>query len=705
MTRVTSPVPSTAPPCCAASPTSTFDVLVVGGGITGAGVALDAAIARPAHRARRARRLRLGHVVEVARSWSTAACATSSRARSASSTRRSPSASGCASNAPHLVQGAAVPDPGPRPGTASYPARSPGPSARAMWMYDLTGGAAHRQAATSASPPTRRSPTCRRCRADRLASAYLYYDAQADDARLAPHRRPHRGRRPRRRRRQRRRGRRRSPRTATAAVDGRRRSTPTASAFDDRAPRVVVNAAGVWADDVRAARRGHPPRLDPPGQGHPHHGAVGEGAQRHRRRRSRCRRTSARSFVVPWGDFTYIGTTDTDYDGPLDDPQCTPEDIAYLLRRPQRRRSPPSITERRHRRHVGRAAPARDATPAAAAPPTCPAATGCTRRPAASSPSPAASSRPTGEMAADTVDDVHGAARAGRAARRTKRARACVGRRRLRRARPTAPTPPPTSPAATAARPRDVQAPDRRATRRSASRSSPGLPYLRAEAVYAARHEMAAHARRRAVAAAPAPACFARDASAAAAAARRRAARPRPRLGRRRAATARSPAYRALVDARAHGGRPARDRARRAARRLTAASRTTRPRRDRADPADRARRHRRSRSADAAPSRRRRCVARARRRVRRRSPPTPTQRAEASRDWWPLAMTWALDGEVAGAGRGRRAARPTADEVAAVLRICNEAGMPGHRGRRAQRRVRRVACPLLRRRRARPHAA
>ncbi len=44
-------------------------------------------------------------------------------------------------------------------------------------------------------------------------------------------------------------------------------------------------------------------------------------------------------FVVPWGDtgdgtpqFTYIGTTDTDYDGPLDDPQCTADDVAYLLR-------------------------------------------------------------------------------------------------------------------------------------------------------------------------------------------------------------------------------------------------------------------------------------------------------------------------------------------------------------------------------------
>jgi glycerol-3-phosphate dehydrogenase len=37
-------------------------------------------------------------------------------------------------------------------------------------------------------------------------------------------------------------------------------------------------------------------------------------------------------FVVPWGDLTYIGTTDTDYDGPIDDPQCTTDDIDYLLR-------------------------------------------------------------------------------------------------------------------------------------------------------------------------------------------------------------------------------------------------------------------------------------------------------------------------------------------------------------------------------------
>ena len=48
---------------------------------------------------------------------------------------------------------------------------------------------------------------------------------------------------------------------------------------------------------------------------------------------------------------------------------------------------------------------------------------------------------------------------------------------------------------------------------------------------------------------------------------------------------------------------------------------------------------------------------------------------EASRDWWPLAMIWALDG-VAPA-RASAVARPTSiDEVAAVLAACNDARVP-----------------------------
>jgi alkyldihydroxyacetonephosphate synthase len=49
--------------------------------------------------------------------------------------------------------------------------------------------------------------------------------------------------------------------------------------------------------------------------------------------------------------------------------------------------------------------------------------------------------------------------------------------------------------------------------------------------------------------------------------------------------------------------------------------------------------------------------------------------AEASRDWWPLAMIWALDAQVA--GRAAAVVRPASvDEVAAVLRVCDDARVP-----------------------------
>src|SRR5262249_55639834 len=36
-------------------------------------------------------------------------------------------------------------------------------------------------------------------------------------------------------------------------------------------------------------------------------------------------------FVVPWQGRTLVGTTDTDYDGPLDRPSAEPVDVDYLL--------------------------------------------------------------------------------------------------------------------------------------------------------------------------------------------------------------------------------------------------------------------------------------------------------------------------------------------------------------------------------------
>ena len=53
----------------------------------------------------------------------------------------------------------------------------------------------------------------------------------------------------------------------------------------------------------------------------------------------------------------------------------------------------------------------------------------------------------------------------------------------------------------------------------------------------------------------------------------------------------------------------------------------------------------------------------------------PIERSEASRDWWPLAMIWALDNQLP--GQAAVVARPSSDEeVAAVLAICNEAQVP-----------------------------
>jgi len=49
--------------------------------------------------------------------------------------------------------------------------------------------------------------------------------------------------------------------------------------------------------------------------------------------------------------------------------------------------------------------------------------------------------------------------------------------------------------------------------------------------------------------------------------------------------------------------------------------------------------------------------------------------AEASRDWWPLAMIWALDAQVA--TRASVVVKPRdTEQVQRVLRLCNEAHIP-----------------------------
>lgn len=94
---------------------------------------------------------------------------------------------------------------------------------------------------------------------------------------------------------------------------------------------VVVNATGVWAETVQglagvggertAIRPAKGVHVTVPRERLPWLDAAvlpvpGE------------RRTI---FAIPWGSDVYLGTTDTPYDGALDDPRCTEEDLRYLL--------------------------------------------------------------------------------------------------------------------------------------------------------------------------------------------------------------------------------------------------------------------------------------------------------------------------------------------------------------------------------------
>jgi len=196
----------------------------------------------------------------------------------------------------------------------------------AMWMYDLTGGIrikkTHKR--IDKNEALRHMPTLRR---KNIASAYLYYDARADDARLTLA----------------------IARTAaahgasvanyarvTSLVKDARGHIRGANVEADGAlfavrARVVINATGVWSDQVRTMDEGADPDSIRPAKGI--HITVPWAKVRNDIAAIVPVPKDKRSvFVVPWGDSTYVGTTDTDYDGPIDDPQCTPDDVAYLLR-------------------------------------------------------------------------------------------------------------------------------------------------------------------------------------------------------------------------------------------------------------------------------------------------------------------------------------------------------------------------------------
>jgi glycerol-3-phosphate dehydrogenase len=307
-----------------------FDVLVIGGGITGAGVALDAA----------SRGLKTALVEK--RDFASGTSSKSSKMvhgglrylqqrefrlvyENLAERQR------LLDNAPHLVS--PLPFLIPLFGRDGVVSKAVARSySSALWLYDLTGGlrigARHKRVdkrETLAHLPTLDT--------EHLVAGFLYYDARADDARLT------------------------LTLARTAALEYGAvvanytdvvrlttddRGTTTGAVlrpdlgdedgeFAVRA-RVVVNATGVWADDVRALDEGtHPHSIRPAKGVH-----VSVPADRlpcdiaavipvPKDRRS--------IFVVVWPetDLVYLGTTDTDYQGPLDNPACMPEDVDYLL--------------------------------------------------------------------------------------------------------------------------------------------------------------------------------------------------------------------------------------------------------------------------------------------------------------------------------------------------------------------------------------
>jgi len=305
-----------------------FDVLVIGAGATGAGVALDAA----------ARGLRTalvdGHDI---------AYGTSSKSSKmihggirylqqgdvrlvwqALRERRH-----LLANAPQLVRPLGFMIPVYRHGglIPRFMARLFG---IVLWAYDLVGGASvvgkHRRLSKDEALALMPSLV-----APEVTGALLYFDARTDDARLTLA----------------------VARTAAdhgAAVVNYGRvvelikddaghaigaRVDTGDDSIDVAARCVVNAAGVWIDEIEAIDQGPGHELMRPARGV--HIVVPTTALQNEDVAvilAVAKGTGTGSvFAVPWidGGFTYVGTTDTDFSGPLEDPFITGDEVDVLL--------------------------------------------------------------------------------------------------------------------------------------------------------------------------------------------------------------------------------------------------------------------------------------------------------------------------------------------------------------------------------------
>ncbi len=302
-----------------------FDLLVIGGGITGAGVALDAAT----------RGLKVALVER--NDWAAGTSSKSSKLvhgglrylnqrdyrlvyealRERQRLRR---------NAPHLVH--MLPFLIPLFGKGGFvDPRLAKALNWVLWLYDLTGGwrigKFHKR--IDAPVALGHLPILK---PDRVQGGFIYYDAQTDDARLtlsivktaarygtvAANKCAVVGIR--------------GDLVKLVAESGNMRSGDGDKVIEVQAT-VVVNATGVWADESQKLFGESTSRLRP-AKG-VHIAIPRQYLQNDIGVVLPVRGTKRSIFVVPLGDYAYVGTTDTDYEGPLDAPLCTSEELDEVL--------------------------------------------------------------------------------------------------------------------------------------------------------------------------------------------------------------------------------------------------------------------------------------------------------------------------------------------------------------------------------------
>lgn len=198
--------------------------------------------------------------------------------------------------------------------------------------YDLLGGwrIGRRHRRISAKEVMNHCPTLRD---DGLEGGLLYYDCRTDDARLTVA----------------------VARTAVALgahvangaevvrlerTQAGHRATVRSTASDGTSSQdvveasVIINAAGVWSDAVASlSDADHPHRIRPAKGVH-----VVLPWDKVRTQSTLvfpmlggARGAGGTGFAVRWGDHCYVGTTDTPFDGDLDDVRCTREEAEVLL--------------------------------------------------------------------------------------------------------------------------------------------------------------------------------------------------------------------------------------------------------------------------------------------------------------------------------------------------------------------------------------